>query len=61
MSDPEDMMMLVLGMQKSKFYDDLYSEGFSAARKENVSSWFDSLDDKKDICIIWGASLVQVY
>jgi len=27
----------------------------------NVSSWFDSLDDKKDICIIWGASLVQVY
>ena len=42
MSDPDDMMMLVLGMQKNKFYDDLYSEGFSAARKGNVSSWFDS-------------------
>jgi len=44
MSDPDDMMMLVLGMQKNKFYDDLYSEGFSAARKGNVSSWFDSRD-----------------
>lgn len=42
MSDPDDMMMLVLGMQNNKFYDDLYSEGFSAAKKGNVSSWFDS-------------------
>ncbi len=44
MSDPDDMMMLVLGMQNNKFYDDLYSEGFSAARKGNVASWFDSRD-----------------
>ena len=42
MSDPDDMMMLVLGMQSSKFYDDLYSEGFTAAKSGNVSSWFDS-------------------
>lgn len=42
MSDPDDMMMLVLGMQNNKFYDDLYSEAFSAARKGSVSSWFDS-------------------
>jgi hypothetical protein len=44
MSDPDDMMMLVLGMQNNRFYDDLYSEGFSAAKKGNVSSWFDSRD-----------------
>ncbi|MBR1638850.1 MAG: DEAD/DEAH box helicase [Treponema sp.] len=42
MSDPDDMMMLVLGMQNNKFYDDIYSEGFSVAKKGNVSSWFDS-------------------
>lgn len=42
MSDPDDMMMLVLGMQNNKFYDELYSGGFSAAKKGNVSSWFDS-------------------
>lgn len=42
MSDPDDMMMLVLGMQNNKFYDDLYSEGFSAAKKGSFSSWFDS-------------------
>lgn len=44
MSDPDDMMMLVLGMQDDKFYNDLYSEGFSGAKKGNVSSWFDSKD-----------------
>ena len=42
MADPDDMMMLVLGMQNNKFYDDLYSEGFSVAKKGDVSSWFDS-------------------
>lgn len=42
MSDPDDMMMLVLGMQNNRFYDDLYSEVYSAAKKGNVSSWFDS-------------------
>ena len=42
MSDPDDMMMLVLGMQSNKFYDDFYTEGFTAAKKGNVSSWFDS-------------------
>lgn len=42
MSDPEDMMMLVLGIHNNKFYDELYSEGYTAARKGNVSSWFDT-------------------
>ena len=44
MSDPDDMMMLVLGMQNNKFYDNLYAQGFSEAKKGNLSSWFDSTD-----------------
>ena len=44
MSDPDDMMMLVLGMQSNKFYDDLYSAGFTAAKKGNVTSWYDPFD-----------------
>ncbi len=42
MTDPDDMMMLVLGMQNNKFYEELYAEGLSVAKKGNISTWFDS-------------------
>lgn len=42
MSDPDDMMMLILGMQNDRFYDELYFHGTNGEKKENITSWFDS-------------------
>ncbi len=41
MDDPEDMMQLVLGMQSSKYYSNVFSEG-SLQKKGNFNSWFDA-------------------
>lgn len=41
MDDPEDMMQLVLGMQSSKYYSNVFSEG-SLQKKGNLNSWFDA-------------------
>ena len=39
MDDPDDMMMLVLGMQSDSFYDSLYTEALSIP-KEHQQEWF---------------------
>ena len=41
MDDPEDMMQLVLGMQSSKYYSNVFSEG-ALQKKGNFNSWFDA-------------------
>ena len=41
MDDPEDMMQLVLGMQSSKYFSNVFSEG-SLQKKGNFNSWFDA-------------------
>ncbi len=41
MDDPEDMMQLVLGMQTSKYFTNIFSEG-SLKTKESLNTWFDA-------------------
>lgn len=41
MDDPEDMLQLVLGMQKTDYFTEVFSEGLSI-NKNNFNSWFDS-------------------
>ncbi len=41
MDDPEDIGKLVIGMQKSEMFDDLFIEGIEKS-KDNLDSWFDA-------------------
>lgn len=43
MSDPDDLMPLILGMQSNDYYTSLFTEGMTAGtNKSNFDSWFDS-------------------
>lgn len=41
MDDPEDIMQLVIGMQKPEIFDDLFIEGIEKS-KDNLDDWFDA-------------------
>lgn len=41
MDDPEDIMQLVIGMQKPEMFDDLFIEGIEKS-KDNLDDWFDA-------------------
>lgn len=41
MDDPEDMMQLVLGMQSSQYFNNVFSEG-TLKKKDGFNSWFDA-------------------
>ena len=41
MDDPEDIMQLVIGMQKPEMFDDLFIEGIEK-NKDNLDEWFDA-------------------
>lgn len=43
MSDPDDLMPLILGMQSNDYYTSLFTEGITVGTgKDNFDSWFDS-------------------
>ena len=41
MDDPEDIMQLVIGMQKPEMFDNLFIEGIEKS-KDNLDDWFDA-------------------
>lgn len=41
MDDPEDIMQLVIGMQKPEMFDELFAEGIEK-RKDNLDDWFNA-------------------
>jgi SNF2 family DNA or RNA helicase len=49
--DPEDLMQLVIGLQDTNFYNNLYSKG---AAVQNLTSWFDA-----ETQMLGGISAVQ--